>query len=144
MPMVSAQFVPHEQKTSIIKIYSYEHKSPCGIVENPRLKNGRSFHGLTELLLLITQLQDEIGYPQESMQIRTFPPQITEESTDPPLREADETWSGKPLATFSLNILFRQNASWQGRVVWLDREMESPFRSALELVILMDSVLAAA
>ena len=45
------------------------------------------------------------------------------------------------LATFAVRIIFRQNASWQGSVVWLEGEREESFRSALELVLLMDSAL---
>jgi len=40
-------------------------------------------------------------------------------------------------------ILFRQNASWQGSVVWVEGRQEERFRSALELVLLMDSALTA-
>lgn len=49
----------------------------------------------------------------------------------------------KPLATFQLSVLFRQNASWQGRLTWLERAEEARFRSVLELVGLLDSALAA-
>ena len=49
----------------------------------------------------------------------------------------------KPLATFQLSVLFRQNASWQGSLTWLERAEEARFRSVLELVGLLDSALAA-
>ena len=41
----------------------------------------------------------------------------------------------------SVRILFRQNASWQGSVLWREGGQEERFRSALELVLLMDSAL---
>ena len=44
-------------------------------------------------------------------------------------------------ATFELQILFRQHSSWQGVVIWRERKIEQPFRSVLELVLLMDSAL---
>jgi hypothetical protein len=47
------------------------------------------------------------------------------------------------LATFSLRILFRQNASWQGSVSWLEGRREESFRSALELAMLIHSALPA-
>lgn len=40
-----------------------------------------------------------------------------------------------------MRILFRQNASWQGSVLWREGGQEERFRSALELVLLMDSAL---
>jgi hypothetical protein len=45
------------------------------------------------------------------------------------------------LATFSLRILFRQNASWQGSITWCEGRSEESFRSVLELLMLMNSAL---
>jgi hypothetical protein len=44
-------------------------------------------------------------------------------------------------ATFRLKILFRQNSSWQGSVTWVETGREEPFRSVLELLLLMSSAL---
>ena len=43
--------------------------------------------------------------------------------------------------TFLLRILFRQNGSWQGSVTWVEGKQEQPFRSVLELILLVDSAL---
>lgn len=43
--------------------------------------------------------------------------------------------------TFVIHILNRQNATWQGTVTWLDGKRTRPFRSALELIRLMDGVI---
>ncbi|MBO5429734.1 MAG: hypothetical protein J6A10_07205 [Peptococcaceae bacterium] len=45
------------------------------------------------------------------------------------------------LSTFKVKVLFRQGASCQGKVEWVEEGMETSFRSALELVKLMDSAL---
>ena len=45
------------------------------------------------------------------------------------------------IATFEVKVLFRQHSSWQGVVIWKDRGTEQPFRSVLELVLMMDSAL---
>lgn len=52
----------------------------------------------------------------------------------------EQSASGK-LATFYVRILFRQNASWQGTVLWSEGGQEERFRSALELALLLDSAL---
>ena len=44
-------------------------------------------------------------------------------------------------ATFLIRILFRQHASWQGSVTWLEGGGEQTFRSVMELIHLMDSAL---
>ena len=45
--------------------------------------------------------------------------------------------------TFIVHVLYRQNATWQGEVVWADKKKKQRFRSALELLKLMDSALDA-
>lgn len=50
--------------------------------------------------------------------------------------------SGK-LATFAVSMACRENASWQGTVVWLERGREEHFRSVLELNSLLDGALCA-
>lgn len=47
------------------------------------------------------------------------------------------------LATFEMRILFRQNASWQGELLWMEKNARQSFRSVLELITLMDSALRA-
>ena len=44
-------------------------------------------------------------------------------------------------ATFVVQVQYRQNATWQGTVTWLEEGKQSHFRSALELIKLMDSAL---
>lgn len=46
------------------------------------------------------------------------------------------------LATFTVCIHFRQNATWQGEVAWLEQQQRTCFRSALELLFLLDGALA--
>lgn len=43
--------------------------------------------------------------------------------------------------TFIVNIKNSQNHTWQGTVKWVERQEEVPFRSAIELIKLMDSAL---
>lgn len=43
--------------------------------------------------------------------------------------------------TFVVRILNTQNATWQGTVTWTDGRRTEPFRSALELIRLIDSTL---
>ncbi|MDL2224917.1 hypothetical protein LJC20_01745 [Eubacteriales bacterium OttesenSCG-928-M02] len=44
-------------------------------------------------------------------------------------------------ATFVVQIQYQQNATWQGTVVWADKDIQKPFRSALELIKLIDGAL---
>ena len=43
--------------------------------------------------------------------------------------------------TFVVEIIYQQHASWQGRVRWVNTGKKEYFRSALELIHLIDSTL---
>lgn len=47
---------------------------------------------------------------------------------------AGSIWRTGKIATFKLRVMFRQNESWQGSVMWLETRHEVKFRSALELL----------
>lgn len=48
--------------------------------------------------------------------------------------------SGK-LDTFLVHIKYRQNATWQGEIRWVEKGKNVSFRSELELLKLMDNAL---
>ena len=43
--------------------------------------------------------------------------------------------------TLIVNMKCKQNHTWQGTVKWIEGQKEIPFRSALELIKLMDSAM---
>lgn len=49
----------------------------------------------------------------------------------------------KNKSTFVVQVQFCQNSSWQGTIAWTEQKKEQRFRSALELVKLIDEALAA-
>jgi hypothetical protein len=44
-------------------------------------------------------------------------------------------------ASFIVRVTSRQNATWQGSISWTERGVTKHFRSALELIKLIDSAL---
>ena len=44
--------------------------------------------------------------------------------------------------TFVISVQFRQNATWQGNIMWTERNKKQNFRSVLEMIKLMDEALA--
>ena len=48
----------------------------------------------------------------------------------------------KDLGTFQIEVQYCQNATWQGEIVWAEKNQRQRFRSDLELLRLMDSALA--
>lgn len=53
----------------------------------------------------------------------------------------DEKNAAPPKAVFVVRIHFRRNSTWQGTITWTDSKRTQNFRSALELIRLMDSAL---
>jgi len=56
-------------------------------------------------------------------------------------RKWERTGMKEEKATFVVNVLYRNAATWQGNLHWLAGDKESAFPSELELLSLMDSVL---
>lgn len=93
------------------------------------------FHGVMQFLLEMEELLDDMRFPEPFVHTRSFAM-----TTRPPANMAQSTAHGR-LATFNLRVLFRQNASWQGSVQWLEGQQEESFRSALELLLLINSTM---
>jgi hypothetical protein len=140
--MAQSKFVPYELKTSIIRITTYEGTNLKGVIINPYFENEVPFEGTIQFLKIIDELQDAINFPQKSMSTRKFGDDANHAHVLPQTSGAAQPSSEeRAIASFKLSILFRHNASWQGSVIWLDKGMQSEFRSALELIFLIDSVL---
>ena len=68
--------------------------------------------------------------------------QTDEKSFAPPSSESEGASFRKgALATFEVQVLFQQHSSWQGILKWREKNEENSFRSALELIFLIDSAL---
>ncbi len=126
-----------EYRTTKVCIDSYEEGVPKGRFYNPFLKGGKIFQSLMQLLLEMEATLDEMDFPKAYTAPRTFAPPGEVDK----LFAASEKQTGR-LATFSLRILFRQNASWQGSVIWQEGHQEQSFRSVLELAMLIDNALS--
>lgn len=47
----------------------------------------------------------------------------------------------KKTDTFLIKIIDQQNGTWQGSVTWIEEQREQQFRSALELLKLIDGAI---
>jgi len=122
---------------TIVYVDSYENNVLAGCFYNPNMPEVQAFHSTMDLLKQVEILLNEIRLPQSFSANRVFrrPAMISAQNVS-----AATPKSGK-LGTFALRIMFRQNASWQGAVTWLEGKREESFRSVLELLLLIDSAL---
>ena len=97
-----------------------------------------------QLLRYMEEFYDGIRFPEAAVMLRNFSETEKEgrEKTWQILSTKEEVLNhqGK-CATFYTYVQYRQNATWQGRLVWKEAEKEVEFRSALELIILVDNAL---
>ena len=49
---------------------------------------------------------------------------------------------GSTKGTFEISVKFMQNSTWQGQIHWIEKNQKQNFRSALEMLKLMDEALA--
>ena len=118
-----------------VRVVSYEDRWPVGTLSAPQLPEPLRFSSMAQLLFFMDELMDRENSPQRETEAREFCPV----EAQPALRS--QTRREKNLAVFEIRVLFRQNASWQGSVSWLEGEREESFRSVLELILLMDSAM---
>jgi len=132
------QVLGQMHRTAIMCVDSYENGVPVGRFYHPSNEGMCAFRSLSQFLTELDRTLDETAFPQSFNAVRSF----SEAETPLGILPTDAGSMEGALATFSIRILFRQNASWQGSVRWLETAREQSFRSALELIFLLDSVLS--
>lgn len=135
--MVQPRFKGNEYRTTTVCVDSYDNGVMNGRILHPSC-DPIPFKSLSRFLVQMEELLDELKLPQSFTAARSFAPAARGPTPD---RLTDEAPPKGELATFAVRILFRQNASWQGSVAWVETGRESTFRSALELIFLIDSAL---
>ena len=125
-----------EYRTTLVCVDSYQKGVPQGRFYNPYMEAEQTFQSLTQFLQGMERTLEMMDFPKAYTTTRTFAP-LPDCATGPPLSQS------KPgtQATFAIKILFRQNASWQGSITWLEGKREQSFRSVLELILLMSTAL---
>lgn len=136
---IQASFIPRGKNIMTVRVTSYENFCMKGTLYHAQSDQGIPFTSVVGLLMQIEALMDQTNTPQRSEEARSFPGSVGVR----PSTEARPGGEKSPyLATFQLNIMFRQNATWQGSLLWADQGMEAHFRSVLEVINLMNSALS--
>ena len=102
------------------------------------------FRDISAMILEADEILESLGCPQAAMEARTFGKKrakaTVRKKVETVIHDNGTDQKGEK-ATFIVQVQYRQNATWQGNVVWAERNEKKPFRSALELIKLMDSAL---
>lgn len=129
----------NEYRTTLVCVDDYERQVMSGRLYNPFCSDQR-FHSTMDFLEQMEELLDNMKCPQPFMTARSFSDSPERAAESPP---GSQSRTGK-LGTFAVRVIFRQNASWQGSVTWLEGGQEQSFRSVLELLLMMDGALRGA
>ena len=133
--LVQKLWNPGTRKTTIC-IDSYQNGILQGRFYGPD-GSAQTFPSLSRFLILMEEMLEVTNEPQSDTLRRSFSALLLQPNSG-------IHWSSIPkgsLATFELQILFRQHSSWQGVLFWKEQHREQSFRSVLELILLMDSAL---
>ena len=124
-------------KTSEIEITGYEERIISGRLINPFYAEAKPFHGMVQLISLIENICDELNFPEQTLEMRDF----NGFGERMKLTECNKNNSESVITRFNICLHFRQNASWQGSLSRLEHKETANFRSVLELIYLIDTVL---
>lgn len=123
-----------------LHITSYEAKNFRGWVYNEHFRKKIEFCDLCGMLSAMESLYDTLSFPQAAFQPRHFGRVKKGEimakgaTLGMDIQEGDR-------ATFVVHVQFRQNATWQGTIQWMDANKTQSFRSTLEMIKLIDEAL---
>ncbi|MCL2166998.1 MAG: hypothetical protein FWH49_06915 [Clostridiales bacterium] len=137
-----------------VTIDEHEEGEIAGYVYSRRLKEPIYFHDAANLLLQIEDLLDRQDFPRAFQKKRTFRRTDQKSISSAPEKDEEEEYEeeaedqGKSgnmteeevnqaegkIATFAMNVITRQNTSWQGFLDWLDGSPRIAFNSDLELL----------
>lgn len=116
-----------------------------GRIYNKEEEDPMLFSSAAQMIRKMDALCDRLGYPRASVKFRTFKrsaPRARSGEDAVPMKKGENILENRGQeATFVVHIKYRQNATWQGNVTWAETKKSSNFRSALELLKLIDSAL---
>lgn len=110
---------------ALVTINAYNCGTLDGYLVHPRFGTPQCIKSVSQLIRLLDQAQKLENTPHN-------PVSYTGGGFD----------SSNKVASFTISILFQQNHSMQGKLVWHEASLEAVFRSALELIYLLDDILA--
>ncbi len=105
------------------------------------------FRGIIPLIRKMEELYDSWDFPQASTICRSWTGtrnaggSIKKRDVNFPVHRYSIQENRGNLGTFIVQVKYRQNATWQGDVVWVEKGKKECFRSAMELFKMVDDAI---
>ena len=131
------------------EIVSYDSGTMRGKLYSQYLETPYIFCSLVRMIAKMEEIFDEKRFPEKFMSHRSFGIAKNSKKADTKGRDiindqekpAINEESGGSKCTFEISVRFRQNATWQGQILWAERNLTQNFRSVLEMLKLMDEAI---
>ncbi len=122
--MLREKMFPCQSREAVVTVQTYHDGIMDGYLQHPRLGRREKIQSLSQMILLLNSLIDMEDCPNPALPLVPVPKAG---------KETDKV--------FRIQILFREHYTWQGRLIWQDRNQEVVFHSAIELIQLLDEIL---
>ena len=135
-----------------VMFLSSQNNKFSGKIHSPFLKQGVTFDDLTELILIMDQIMKDCHLPKHDERYRYFKShhrmidkkleyreENIQENFDAYLNESMKCCK-ESQNSFQIKVMYRQNYTWQGEIIWDEKGRKKFFRSALELMHIIYSV----
>ncbi len=123
--MLRERMIPCQSREAVVTVRSYQNGILDGYLQHPRLEKKEKLKSVSQLVLLLDGLIDLEGSWSTPMSFVTR-----------------EHLNAEDAAVFKIQIMFREHYTWQGRLIWENENQEIVFHSAIELIQLLDEILA--
>lgn len=137
-------------KMQMLAEIEYNNGVVRGVLYNQYLETPFKFISLFSMIEKMEELFDEKKFPGAYLAPRTFGiaksgVKRTEVGNSVTMQEKQQEATKKEArgskCTFEVMVRYRQNATWQGQIHWLEKNLQQSFRSVLEMLKLMDEAL---
>ena len=137
----AATFKKNNASTFWLYVDSRQHHDLQGEVWHELSGDVFRYVSVQQLLLFVDRHLDRYGYLPPTHRMRRWTGQADwsdeeEFTVSPRLRKKEQA----TIPSFVVRVQFRQNATWQGTIQWLEGGQTTAFRSTLELIRLMEQV----
>ena len=138
----------------VVCVDHYRAGGLSGVLYNQYQLEPSHFEDVSQMIMKMEAFYDEIRFPFSTRRPRSLLPDKIKkvknilnqndhkkEERVKVMKDGEFLQKHGDLGTFIVRVQNRQNSSWQGRVTWVEKNETVSFRSALELLKLMEEVL---
>lgn len=146
MAIRGAPLMPSTVVKTLVCVDDIIDQDMTGRIYNLYMPKPVEFVSVFGFVSVMDKFFDEIAFPQSVYGDRVF---AQKPETSKKLKKEVKQYMPDDIftseqgrkASFMVQVQFRQNATWQGTITWMDEKRTQRFRSTLEMIKLMDNAL---